>query len=220
MIEEPTSTSLKASLLSVEQPSSAFTSLEKTLFDMRSDCEMQEKDFEMLQQLEGNTLCIDCGTANPDWGSPSLGILFCFQCSGQHRGLGTHISFVRSVTLDQWTDQQMALMRIGGNNQCRSFMETHGMDFHSLDIRQRYDSPAAALYRQVLLARSQGKPEPTELLETANQTRPQVCLKDKIQGFGSSPMPEPESEVSLKMSAFILLLSLTAGAGLAVYFWR
>jgi hypothetical protein len=270
--------SLKAALLPSGQ---AFTSLEESLSALPSDCEMDNKEFESLQQIDGNLLCIDCGAANPDWGSPNLGILFCFQCSGQHRyvfskgrviypchgccrctswpslqtplsstsvyprtdfnnitkqphfnilpfflsiyhsGLGTHISFVRSVTLDQWTAPQLALMRAGGNGKCRRFLEQHGISFDSSStIRQRYDSPAAALYKQVLLARVQGLPEPTQLTETTRQ--PQVSLKDKIQGFGSSPMPEPESNVNwIKIAGAVVVIALVAGGvAAAVYFLR
>jgi Putative GTPase activating protein for Arf len=51
-----------------------------------SDYEMRVDDYLELQQLPGNDVCADCGVSKqPDWGSPALGILFCFQCSGIHR---------------------------------------------------------------------------------------------------------------------------------------
>jgi Putative GTPase activating protein for Arf len=52
------------------------------------DCEMNRQDYEFLQSLPGNATCVDCGAPHPDWGSPTFGILFCFQCSGQHRYAG------------------------------------------------------------------------------------------------------------------------------------
>ncbi|KAL6709662.1 hypothetical protein ACN47E_001090 [Coniothyrium glycines] len=48
-----------------------------------------------------NKSCADCGTEiKVDWVSINLGIIICIECSGIHRSLGTHISKVRSLTLD------------------------------------------------------------------------------------------------------------------------
>lgn len=40
--------------------------------------------------------------SDPDWSSLNLGALICIECSGIHRNLGTHISKVRSLALDDW----------------------------------------------------------------------------------------------------------------------
>ena len=35
------------------------------------------------------------------------GVFLCIRCSGIHRGMGTHISKVKSIDLDAWTPDQM-----------------------------------------------------------------------------------------------------------------
>lgn len=40
--------------------------------------------------------------ADPDWASLNIGVLMCIECSGIHRNLGSHISKVRSLDLDEW----------------------------------------------------------------------------------------------------------------------
>ncbi|KAF2090796.1 ARF GTPase-like protein activator [Saccharata proteae CBS 121410] len=59
----------------------------------------------LLQQIRdvdaGNKYCADCSSEKKvDWVSINLGIILCIDCSGAHRSLGSHISKVRSLTLD------------------------------------------------------------------------------------------------------------------------
>ncbi|KAF2499646.1 centaurin-beta-2 [Lophium mytilinum] len=64
-----------------------------------------DDSFKLLQQIRdadaGNSVCADCGSESKvEWVSINLGIVVCIECSGIHRSLGTHISKVRSLTLD------------------------------------------------------------------------------------------------------------------------
>ena len=40
-----------------------------------------------------------------------------------HRGLGVHISFVRSITMDAFKAQEIERMRLGGNRPWREFFD-------------------------------------------------------------------------------------------------
>ncbi|KAG0312753.1 hypothetical protein BGZ99_009283 [Dissophora globulifera] len=71
----------------------------------------------MRESNPANNYCAECNAKNPDWCAINLGILICIECSGIHRSLGTHISKVRSFTLDttSYTRDLFDFIRSVGN---------------------------------------------------------------------------------------------------------
>ncbi|KAK4291220.1 hypothetical protein Pmani_035936 [Petrolisthes manimaculis] len=76
-------------------------------------------------QVPGNLNCIDCDAPNPEWASINLGVLMCIECSGIHRNLGSHISKVRSLDLDDWPPGPISVMMSLGNEVGNSIWEAN-----------------------------------------------------------------------------------------------
>ncbi|KAM4874729.1 arf-GAP with GTPase, ANK repeat and PH domain-containing protein 3 isoform 4-T4 [Thomomys bottae] len=76
-----------------------------------------------VRTVRGNSFCIDCEAPNPDWASLNLGALMCIECSGIHRHLGAHLSRVRSLDLDDWPPELLAVMTAMGNTLANSVWE-------------------------------------------------------------------------------------------------
>uniref|UniRef100_A0A672LMK6 Arf-GAP with GTPase, ANK repeat and PH domain-containing protein 3 n=1 Tax=Sinocyclocheilus grahami TaxID=75366 RepID=A0A672LMK6_SINGR len=76
-----------------------------------------------IRNVRGNSFCADCDAPNPDWASLNLGALICIECSGMHRNLGTHLSRVRSLDLDDWPVELSMGMTAIGNAMANSVWE-------------------------------------------------------------------------------------------------
>uniref|UniRef100_A0A2I3SD48 Uncharacterized protein n=1 Tax=Pan troglodytes TaxID=9598 RepID=A0A2I3SD48_PANTR len=76
-----------------------------------------------IQNMRGNSHCVDCETQNPKWASLNLGVLMCIECSGIHRSLGTRLSRVRSLELDDWPVELRKVMSSIGNDLANSIWE-------------------------------------------------------------------------------------------------
>jgi len=77
-----------------------------------------------LLRKSDNRICADCSAPNPKWASSNIGVFICVKCSGVHRGLGSHISKVLSVSLDEWSDDEInSMIEVGGNSYANAIYE-------------------------------------------------------------------------------------------------
>ncbi|KAI8929985.1 hypothetical protein BC831DRAFT_441815 [Entophlyctis helioformis] len=111
-----------------------------------------------LSRRDDNKVCIDCGAHNPQWASVTYGTFFCLECSGVHRSLGVHISFVRSVTMDKWSPEQARRMDLGGNKNAQDFFQAHPHYRPNMPIVEKYNSEFARFYKEKLTAMVEGRP--------------------------------------------------------------
>ncbi|KAJ5804081.1 uncharacterized protein N7518_000384 [Penicillium psychrosexuale] len=116
-----------------------------------------------ISKTNGNDKCCDCGAPSPQWASPKFGTFICLNCAGTHRGLGVHISFVRSITMDAFKHSEIQRMELGGNEPWKSFYDEHpvtvseGRTFEDSTIKERYDSDEGEEWKERLSCKADGR---------------------------------------------------------------
>lgn len=61
-----------------------------------------------------NRYCFNCNALGTGWACVMHGTVICLDCAGKHRSLGVRISFVRSLTMDKWTQHQVTMYTVHG----------------------------------------------------------------------------------------------------------
>lgn len=113
---------------------------------MQTASEISVRQFipeDIKEGLEGRIADILRDFPDPRWASWNLGVFVCIRytslglsltatmtrtdgdgrCSGIHRGMGTHISRVKSVDLDAWTDEQLQSVLRWGNARANKYVQ-------------------------------------------------------------------------------------------------
>jgi stromal membrane-associated protein len=166
--------------------------------------ERLHKILEDLLNLPENKYCADCGAKGPRWASASLGVFICIKCSGIHRAMGVHISFVRSVSLDKWTPEQVKNMENMGNAAAKEIWEATLPE----DYPRPNENDSYAL-EQFIRAKYERKQWTKKKNETSSPAPKKK--KESSSSAETSPKDQPKDQSKQKEPAAQDLISLDVG---------
>jgi len=156
---------------------------------MENDFPETQQFFHAQREDKANRFCIDCGAHSPQWASVTYGCYMCLECSGQHRHVGTHISFVRSTTMDKWKVAQLQMMALGGNARLRAVLQKYGVA-DGMAIEEKYHTRACQYYREALRAQVDGAqaPEPPNIEEGRKIVRNSMKISAPTPSAKAAPL--------------------------------
>jgi len=157
--------------------------------------EIRNKAMLIVRSQNDNKICFDCGVRNPSWMSLTLSVFLCLECSGDHRSMGVHLTFVRSATLDDFTPMQIIHTACGGNARAKEFFRANGMpakrkETGAQGARINYDSKPATRYREILLQDGKHFAEKARMFPEINAASP---LKSPRPGCNDPPKPAEDT---------------------------
>ncbi|KAF2453768.1 hypothetical protein BDY21DRAFT_387914 [Lineolata rhizophorae] len=166
-----------------------------------------QQTLKSLVKLESNKSCADCKrNKHPRWASWNLGVFVCIRCSGIHRGMGTHISRVKSVDLDSWTDEQLQNMLRWGNARANKYWEAKLAPGH-VPSEAKIESFIRTKYESKRWVMDGGIPDPSTLGTDGDDNVPLNVVQDRakldrsasqrISSTSSHPSRQPAANIDL-----------------------
>ncbi|CAA0832284.1 ADP-ribosylation factor GTPase-activating protein AGD12 [Striga hermonthica] len=170
---------------------------------------------DLLAQRD-NRVCADCGAPDPKWASANIGVFICLKCCGVHRSLGTHISKVLSVTLDEWSDGEVdSMIEVGGNASANSIYEAYIPEGVSKPRPEASHEERSKFIRAKYERQDFLKPSLRILSSSSKKHSLQASLSRKIMdSFRSSGSHKPE--VGMVEFIGMLKVKVIKGSNLAI----
>lgn len=96
--------------------------------------------------------------------------------------------------MDKWKDIELEKMRVGGNRRAKDFFATQS-DYNAktMSLQQRYNSRAAALYRDKIVTEAQGKTWSINTSSAQNHSSPYASSSSSSNYTEKAPKPKETS---------------------------
>jgi len=114
-----------------------------------------------LKCKKGNNVCADCNSPDPQWADINYGIFLCSKCFDVHRSIDENS--VRSLNIDNWTEDQIIRMKLGGNNRAIKYFKSQPEYHQNISIEEKYKSNFAKSYSEKLTKKCQEQIDKTQL---------------------------------------------------------
>lgn len=123
--------------------------------------ESLKQQLKEILEIQDNDRCVDCGASHPLWACILNGVFVCNDCSLVHREMDSSLTIVKSITLTDFTEKDIKVIKYGGNNRFLKNLNEFGLidiyNPYSLKpekIKEKYLYVASSYYRQILFYES------------------------------------------------------------------
>lgn len=114
--------------------------------------------------------------------------------------MGVHVTFVRSCDLDEWTTEQLLLMKLSGNGNAKDFFKKHGVTEAQMASEKKYSTKAAQEYRRHIARLIQEQ-------QHAGAAGPHSPSREAIHGGGGAAGEPPAWSPSTGLDSLIQSMS-------------
>ena len=160
-------------------------------------------DINEIMKIEGNNKCIDCLAENPTFASINNAVFLCENCANIHKRLGTNISIIKSLTKDEFTPEEISILKIGGNKRFNDFVKEYGIK-EDQNKEFKYHLKLAEYYRLLLLTEINKEKNPNEYEQLINnKPNPEIGLQlmNSVTVESIQQANQPQNEIVKDVSS-------------------
>lgn len=177
-------------------------------------------EFDELMKDKSNQNCFDCGRGLVSWASVNNSVFLCINCAGIHRGFGVTVSYIRSITIDSWNDNQVSFIKAGGNERLKNLLNMYDVpaDFPPENL---YKTKLLEYYRNSIKSEvTKGvapiPPKPEEALTSTVKERENTnnysSVSSDVEDFGNIKNNYKSEKITKKNSIFSSVTGMLNGA--------